>query len=152
LSLQALERRLALLVPMAVFLACLAAYLPTLNPAFRADDSPETITAGVTLGIQHPPGYPLQTLLGRLASGLPLGAPAFRLNLFSALCAALACALLAALVRALAQAWLGRPGPAQDAGGWPAALAGASAGILLGFSNTYWSQALAAKGGIYTLH
>ena len=38
-------RRFALLLPALAFLACLAAYLPTLNPAFRADDSPETIAA-----------------------------------------------------------------------------------------------------------
>ena len=31
------------------------------------DDSPETIIAGATLSIQHPPGYPLHSLLGRPA-------------------------------------------------------------------------------------
>ena len=147
-----LRPRLGLLLPVAVFLVCLAAYLPTLDPAFRADDSPETITASMTLGIQHPPGYPLHTLLGRLAGLLPLGAPAWRLNFFAALCAALGCALLAALTQGLALAWLERQRADADAADWSAALAGALAGIVLGYSHTFWSQALAAKGGIYTLH
>jgi len=143
-------RRLRILLPAAVFLVCLALYLPTLNPSFRADDSPETITAAVTLGIQHPPGYPLQTLLGRLASLAPLGAPAWRLNLLAAVCGALACALLAGLTQLLAGDWLLRR--TEDHGGRLAALAGALAGVTWGCSATFWSQSLAAKGGIYTLH
>jgi Flp pilus assembly protein TadD len=127
-----------LLLAAAVFLACLAAYLPTLNPAFRADDSPETIAACVTLGIQHPPGYPLHTLLGRVFSLPALGAPAFRLNLMAAFFGALSCALLTAALAAL-----------LPAGAWAAAAAG---GLFLGTSKTLWSQSLAAKGGIYTLH
>ena len=73
-------KRIRVLIPALVFLLCLAAYLPTLNPAFRADDSPETIAACVTLGIQHPPAYPLHTLVGRAFSFVPVGAAAFRLN------------------------------------------------------------------------
>lgn len=146
-----MTRRLLMgLLPAAVFLACLALYLPTLNPAFRADDSPETITAAVSLGIQHPPAYPLQTLLGRVASLLPVGAPAWRINCLAALCGALACALVACLTQLLARECLETRG--EQACEWMAALAAAVAGISLGASSTFWSQSLAAKGGIYTLH
>jgi hypothetical protein len=144
------RRLLERLLPAAVFLACLALYLPTLNPAFRADDSPETITAAVTLGIQHPPAYPLQTLLGRLAAMVPVGAPAWRLNCFAAFCGALACALVACLTQILARECL-QPSD-EHASDFLAALAGAVAGISLAASSTFWSQSLAAKGGIYTLH
>ncbi|XP_063188964.1 protein O-mannosyl-transferase TMEM260 isoform X2 [Chroicocephalus ridibundus] len=42
----------------------------------------ELITAAYELGVAHPPGYPLFTLLAKLATGLlPLGSPAFRVNL-----------------------------------------------------------------------
>lgn len=140
------------LLPAAVFLACWALYLPTLNPAFRADDSPETIAAAVTLGIQHPPAYPLHTLVGRLASRVPLGSPAWRLNLMAAFFGALACALLASLGLLLGRRYGAQRGleesPALQAG----AVVGAVAGLALGASSTYWAQALAAKGGIYTLH
>ena len=49
-------------------------------------DTPELITAAVTLGVPHPPGYPLFTLLGHLFSLLPLGPLPFRLNLMSMVC------------------------------------------------------------------
>lgn len=119
-----------------VFLALFGAYLRTLNPAFRADDSPETIASCFTLGIQHPPAYPLHTLTGRLFGLLGVATPAFSINLMAAFFGALACALVAAS----AALWTG------------SALAGALGGILLGLSPTFWSQSLAAKGGIYTFH
>ena len=40
------------------------------------------------LGVAHAPGYPLLTLLGRLAMLLPLGDPAYRVNLLDAAAAA----------------------------------------------------------------
>lgn len=145
--------RLKVGVPAAVFLACLGVYLHTLNPAFRADDSPETTAAAYTLGIQHPPGYPLHTLLARSFMLDPLGAPAWRGNLFAAFCGALACALLAFLAASLARQWLrsqGEPDGTQRA--WLGAAVGTAAGLLLGLGTTFWPQSLAAKGGIYTLH
>jgi tetratricopeptide (TPR) repeat protein len=120
----------------AIFLALFAAYLHTLNPAFRADDSPETIASCVTLGIQHPPAYPLETLVGRLASLPPLGSPAWRLNLMAALFGALTATLAAAIVALWSESFG----------------AGALAAVCLGLSPTFWSQCLAAKGGIYTFH
>ena len=82
------------LIPLALFLAAFIYLLFGLNPSFYADDSPETITAAATLGVPHPPGYPLLTLMGRLASLLPLGGIPLRVNLLSAFLAALICALL----------------------------------------------------------
>jgi tetratricopeptide (TPR) repeat protein len=151
--LSALEQRLRWLLPAAVFLACWAVYLPTLNPAFRADDSPETTAAAYTLGIQHPPGYPLHTVIARVLMQVPLGAPAWRGNLFAALCGALACAFLASLLRSVAGAWLRAQGE-DDEGrrAWLATATGAVAGLLLGLGTTFWPQSLSAKGGIYTLH
>ncbi|HET9869845.1 MAG TPA: hypothetical protein VFR02_05055, partial [bacterium] len=67
-----------------LFLAVVAVYLSTLCPIFMDDDSAETITAGVTLGLQHPPCYPLDALLNRLAWFLPLGGPGFRAGVGSA--------------------------------------------------------------------
>src|SRR5947208_16597030 len=52
-------------------------------------DTPELITAAVTLGVPHPPGYPLFTMLGHLFSLMPLGPIPFRLNLFAVTCDAL---------------------------------------------------------------
>src|ERR1700694_1305634 len=52
-------------------------------------DTPEYITAAVTLGVPHPPGYPLFTMLGHLFSSLPLGPITFRVNLLAVTCDAL---------------------------------------------------------------
>ena len=139
------------LLAAAVFLACLCLYLPTLNPAFRADDSPETIATSVVLGIQHPPAYPLQTLVGRLSSRMPLGSEAWRLNLMAACLGALACALLGLLAYDIGCRWMRGQGEGPVARAWGGGLAGLTAGLGLGCGSTFWSQSLAAKGGIYTL-
>jgi tetratricopeptide (TPR) repeat protein len=146
-----LVSRLKTLLPAAVFLACMAIYLPTLNPAFRADDSPETAATSVILGIQHPPAYPLQTLVGRLASRFPLGSEAWRLNLLAAGLGALACAMLCLLAFELGCRWLRLKGEREGSCAWGGCLAGLVAGLGLGGASTFWSQSLAAKGGIYTL-
>ncbi len=53
-------------------------------------DGPELMSASVNLGIAHPTGYPLLMLLGKVASLLPVGTIAYRLNLLVGLFGALA--------------------------------------------------------------
>ncbi len=65
-------------------------------------DGGELVAAAWDLGVSHPPGQPLPTLLWRLAMGVPLGNIAYRATLVSAACAALACLPLIQLARALA--------------------------------------------------
>ncbi|HVZ80201.1 MAG TPA: DUF2723 domain-containing protein [bacterium] len=112
------------------------------------DDSAETITAGTLLGIQHPPGYALDTLWVRLFAFLPLGGAAFRVNLGSAFLGALGVFLFFLLSRRV----LGflDPGKAGSLRIWilPASL---FASFCLGFSHTQWEKALGAKGGIYLI-
>lgn len=48
-----------------------------------AGDSPELIAGTYSLGILHPPGYPLYTLIGYLFAHLPFRSIAFRVNLMS---------------------------------------------------------------------
>ena len=57
-------------------------------------DAGEMVTVIQTLGVAHPPGYPLYTLMGRLSSFFYFGNAAFQLNLFSGACAALALVVL----------------------------------------------------------
>ncbi len=75
-------------------------YVWTLAPSVATlfDDSLEFQVVIPLLGVPHPPGYPLYTLLGKLWTLLiPLRDAAWRLNLFSALWAALSVAGLYAL-------------------------------------------------------
>ncbi|MDX6770024.1 MAG: DUF2723 domain-containing protein [Elusimicrobiota bacterium] len=83
-----------------VFLGSFAAYLALLPPALAPwRDTGELTMAGATLGVAHAPGYPLYILLSKLGLLLPLGNPAYRLNLLSALALSGAVALLFAEVR-----------------------------------------------------
>lgn len=136
-------RRTALALA-ALFVGLFCLYTFSASPAFPPDDSPETLTACWRLASQHPPGYPLATLLGRLGMlAWPIGSPAWRLNQVSALSAALACAALALLARA----WVKRlrPQVAAPLGG------PVLAGLCLGLAPALWDSATEAKGWLYTL-
>jgi hypothetical protein len=120
------------------FLGVWALRLATLHPAFHPDDSPEITAAMTGLGIAHPPGYPLPTLLGRIADLLLPGAPAFASNCLAALGSVLSLILALILARRLtpkeARAWL-----------LPAALG-------LALMPQLWFQGQSSKGGLYTLN
>jgi hypothetical protein len=107
----------------------LGAYVRTLSPTVAGGDSGELIAAAYTLGVPHPPGYPLYTLLGKLFTLLPVGTIAWRVNLLSAVCGAGAATLLFLTVARWARsAW--------------AALASAS---LFAFAPTVWPHAVTAE-------
>lgn len=84
-------------------------YALTLSPGVGAGDGGELVLAAASLGVPHPPGYPLWTLAAAAAAQVPIGALALRVNALSALFAALAAGLLWALAR---RAGLGRFGAA----------------------------------------
>jgi hypothetical protein len=85
---------------LAVFAAVFALYLYCLYPTIAPRDSADMAAAALTLGVAHPPGYPLYALLGRAwLTLLPWGGDAYRLNVLSAAAGAAACAGLFVLVR-----------------------------------------------------
>lgn len=70
-------RSLSFLIPFVV-------YLITLAPGVTFIDSGELSLASVTLGVAHPTGYPLFTMLGKIFTLIPVGDEVYRLNLMSA--------------------------------------------------------------------
>jgi hypothetical protein len=65
-------------------------YWATLAPDIFAADSVELTTGAYSLGIIHPPGYPIYLVLGHLLIHLPIGPnPGYRMNLMSAVFASL---------------------------------------------------------------
>ncbi|XP_023401962.2 protein O-mannosyl-transferase TMEM260 isoform X5 [Loxodonta africana] len=79
----------------AVFAAVAAVFTLTLPPSVPGGDSGELITAAYELGVAHPPGYPLFTLVAKLAIVLfPFGSVAYRVNLLCGLFGAVAASLL----------------------------------------------------------
>jgi hypothetical protein len=84
----------------AVFAAAFSLYLGCLYPAIAPRDSADMAAAAMTLGVAHPPGYPLYSVLGHAwLEVFPWGNSAYRLNALSALAAAAAVAILFILVR-----------------------------------------------------
>src|SRR5207247_7254453 len=82
----------------AVFLVALLLYSRTLAPTVTLVDSGELILVAQGLGVAHPPGFPLWIMLAHLASLVPLGNVAARINFSSALFAALGLAMLTLVV------------------------------------------------------
>jgi len=79
----------------ATALPALLVYGLTMSPTVTLVDSGELILSCATLGVAHPPGFPLYTMLGWLFGWLPLGSAAVRVTWFSAVTAAGAAAVLA---------------------------------------------------------
>jgi tetratricopeptide (TPR) repeat protein/uncharacterized membrane protein YqaE (UPF0057 family) len=127
-----------------IFLAVLAVYIVSLNPVFHANDSPETTACAFTLGIQHPPGYPLFSLMGKIFTFIPCGNIGFRVNLLAACCGAGSAALLFVIIfNILAK---------KDSDIYPVIFSALAASLTFAFSYTIWSESLSSKGGIYTLN
>ena len=61
------------LVCLLVFVVTLGVYFLTLAPTVTLVDSGELILACHSLGIAHPPGFPLYVLIGHLFTRLPFG-------------------------------------------------------------------------------
>ena len=114
-------------------LVIFAIYLATLAPTTAFWDTSEYIAAARVLGIPHPPGNPLFTILAHTFGLLPLAASyAVRINLFAAVTSALAagCWFL------VADRWL-QPIVHVRWARWGAAFAG----VLVGATSwTVWNQ------------
>src|SRR5436309_10507087 len=93
-----LSSKAGLLCAGIVFFASLFLYSWTLAPTVTLVDSGELIVAAHGLGVAHPPGFPLYVMLTHLATRVPLGNVAQRVNFASALFAALAAGLMTLVV------------------------------------------------------
>ncbi|MCC7105660.1 MAG: DUF2723 domain-containing protein [Chloroflexi bacterium] len=134
-------RRLSVHPALLLGIALFALDVSTLAPSVLRSDSGEFQVMPWVLGIAHAPGYPLLTLLGRIAMLVPIGDPAYRVNLLDAAAAAgaAACAYLAVL-ELLRD--VGARGTTTPAGRLAAHVASAVAGLSLGLGATYWQQSV----------
>ena len=137
------------MLPSLLGLAVLLAYIFTAGPTFYWLDSSELTAAAWGLGVAHPPGHPLASLLSRLVCLLPVGSIAFRVTLASALQAAGATALTAVLSSQLLSR-LGRANPQHRPPRWVAPLASSAAALCVGLSYALWFQAVRAE--VYSLN
>ncbi|HTP10292.1 MAG TPA: DUF2723 domain-containing protein [Anaerolineae bacterium] len=105
-----------------------ALYFFTLIPSVLTADNGEFQLVAWKLGIAHPPGYALYTMVGWVFSRF-FASPAFALNLFSAILAAITLVIISRTVRTLTGS----------------IVAGVLAAALLGVSTTFWAQATTAN-------
>ena len=140
------SKRTVLLATALVTLFALAIYTRTMAPTItwqhRGADSGDLVTAAVNLGVPHPTGYPLYTMLAHLFTRLPGPEPAWQVTLFSAIAAALAVGAVFWACHRLVQ---NREGTAHLA-----LLAAWTAAGLYGFGDLLWSQATIAE--VYSLN
>lgn len=123
-----------LLVAGAAAVAVFAAYLATLPAHITGEDSGEFISAAYSWGVCHPPGYPLYTMLGKLATlAIPFGSIAMRVNMLSSVLGAAAAFFACLLVIRVTSS----------------RIAGWIAGAALGVSRQFWMLAVVAE--VYTL-
>jgi len=107
-------------------------------------DSGEFQIVAPLLGVAHPPGYPLYTMCGWLATRLIFwGSPAYRLNLLSAFLGAGTLTLMGATTRHWGRQ-LGAPARAS-------LLGGLATSLTLGGATTFWAQAGVANIRMPTL-
>ncbi len=124
-----------LVVALACAAVAMAVYVRTLGPTVTGEDSGELVTAAYTMGIAHPPGYPLWCILGKLFTVIvPFGNIAWRVNLMSAFFGAATVFVVALMVVKLTRN----------------RLAAVGAALALAFSAELWEQCVIAE--VYSLN
>lgn len=143
-------------------------YLFTLAPSVIQIDSGELAAVQITLGIAHPTGYPLFTILGYLFSLLPLPvAPILQANLLSAIyCSASIIFFTSSFGLVLNNIQNAEqlkvknvagtkkrdtiPSSKIELPGWVLIFISVFGSITLAFSRTFWMQSTAVE--VYSLH
>jgi len=116
-------------------LVALVLYLRTLAPTITGDDSGEFVSAAYTLGILHPPGYPLWCMLAKLFTVIaPFATIASRVAFVSSFFGAATCFVVCLIIIKLT-------------GNRLAAVAGA---LALAVSAEFWKWSVVAE--TYTLN
>jgi len=138
------QKKKKLIVASGVWVIVTAVYSNTISRSVGFIDSGELATVGVTLGIAHPTGYPLFTLLARLFSMIPAADEIIvRMNILSMLCTSLAAVFFFFFVLELQS-----KSEKKDLDG--SIILSAIAALLLAFSSTFWSQSVSVE--VYSLH
>ncbi|GAA5520795.1 DUF2723 domain-containing protein [Aliifodinibius salicampi] len=128
------------------FLASLILYLMTMAPTASFWDAGEFIAVAHGLQVNHPPGAPFYSLLGRIFSMfMPTGYVAASINFISALSSALTVMLLYLVIVRLVREWKGSPDQMEvisKIGMYGGALIGA---LTFAVTDTFWFNAVEAE-------
>jgi hypothetical protein len=132
------------LVVLLSFVFVTAVFITTSVPTIYPGDSGETAASAYTLGLGHPPGYPLYMLCSKIFTMLPAGDTAFRINILASVCGGLFFLAAFFLSREiLFMTFNIKPGAA--------AVIATLTSMFVSFSSVVWSESTQAKGGIHIL-
>ena len=127
-----------------------AVYFLTLAPTVVHIDCGELAAVQATLGIAHPTGYPLFTLLGHVFSKLPIGhAIIFRLNLLALLWTITGIFFFMHAAQRLVTKHVHEQQQPAPTRGIIAAIPALAAGMFLAFGRTIWSLSTSVE--VYSL-
>jgi hypothetical protein len=131
--------------PLVTAALVLPVYLLTLAPdltwSHGSIDGGELVTAAVTLGVPHPPGYPTYVLLGKMFSYLPFSSVAYRFNLFSAVSVTVAAAFVTSITTGVLKTVSGD----NQSAAAPRQLVTVATGLSFALAPLVWGQALIAE-------
>ncbi|MDB5076365.1 MAG: hypothetical protein JWO42_2544 [Chloroflexi bacterium] len=129
----------AVLAGFTAFIVFLLSLAPSITQGYNTGDSGELASTAYTLGISHPTGSPLYTMLGYLVTHLTTVEPARGLNMLSAVMGGIAVGGVVYLVcRLAADMW-------PDVSPMHAATGAGLAGVSLALSTTFWTQAVVTE-------
>lgn len=165
-------KKLTYIYGIAVGIIAFAVYIMTLAPTVWFIDSGELAAVATTLGIAHPTGYPLFTIIGHIFTLIPIGSSEiYRLNLMSAFFCSLGIFMFWMLIRffmqngTIAEDKPAAKQPKSKSTKSPAATikekitaipdimvytVSGFAALVLAFSKTYWAAANSVE--VYPLH
>ncbi|MFA5779742.1 MAG: DUF2723 domain-containing protein [Elusimicrobiota bacterium] len=138
-----------------LFLISFSTYLYTLYPSvspFR--DAGDLTASAFTLGIAHPPGYPVYVILGKIWTILiPFGNIGYRLNIFSAFTSSLTVMMVYLIVKRSERKWA-RLNESSSSNTFfhffSLSFTAFISALTLAFSTAFWRQSILAE--IYSMN
>ncbi len=102
-------KRLKIIFGGVVFIFATGTYLYTMQPNLSFWDCGEFVACAYTLSVPHPPGAPLWTTLGKVATLLPFGSnPAAKMNALAAISSGFSVLFLFLVCVSVIQSWKGK--------------------------------------------
>jgi hypothetical protein len=143
------NKNLKIFYSIAAFIFPFILYVVTLAPSVTFIDSGELAAVATKLGVAHPTGYPLFTVIGNVFTKLPVGDAVYRLNLMCAFLSSFAIMLFFNMLLSLT---------VKIADGLKESKlsetillnVSLAASLVLAYSRTFWDTANAIE--VYSLH
>lgn len=163
-----LNKKTDIILSVIAFLIAITVYIITLPPTVWFIDSGELASVAITLGIAHPTGYPLFTLIGHLFTWIPINTEIYRNNLLSGVFCAVGVFMMYYLMKYLLNFYSPLPVKTEikqqkktqgqikhtpDENKLPNIISGTIilfTCIILAFSKTYWF--VVRLGKVYPIH